>query len=57
MPRGTGWSTAAPNSPGSASNGRDSDAAFAAATAGWLVILVVAAGALRLLRAFRDAML
>ncbi|WP_157898976.1 HupE/UreJ family protein [Luteitalea pratensis] len=33
------------------------DAAFAAATAGWLVILVVAAGALRLLRAFRDAML
>ena len=33
------------------------DAALAAATAGWLVILVVAAGALRLLRAFRDAML
>ena len=31
------------------------DAALAAATAGWLVIIVVAAGALRLVRAFRDA--
>ena len=31
------------------------DAAFAAAAAGWLIVLVVAAGAFRLLRAFRDA--
>ena len=29
------------------------DAAFAAAAAGWLIVLVVAAGAFRLLRAFR----
>ena len=33
------------------------DAAFAAATAGWLVIVVVVVGALRLLRAVRDATL
>ena len=32
------------------------DAALAASTTGWLVILVVAAGALRLLRVFRDAL-
>ena len=33
------------------------DAAFAAAAAGWLVMIVVAAGAVRLVRALRDAML
>ena len=33
------------------------DAALAAATAGWLLILLVAVAALGLLRAFRDAIL